>query len=1318
MQRSYSIYRGQSERGHGEGPDRPVNFGEQYLAYSPGFPWNNDFLGAIRPWMKMSAPSRLHQELAGGLTGWSLFEESGYLIVARISSVLKYSSYDNRPAYFAHGRAYRTQGLGGWMDPGLLLGDLVAFDDPWNPEAWPESGQWPVSGEPDLDGAGLDALSSRVQATLAEHRVVGISLLGHLFHARMEGLPLVIAVPSQEFHANSRLPRLLSFARAALPTSLKATCTIRIYDEDDPRQWLTKHGVAVLVIDESNASKAIEARPDAFVLDRRGQVVRSGRTKLSSEVKRYSEKTVDLVTGSPGGLLPFSRRIDFLLGKTGGALTPAIVASQATAYYLAFSSRKPETFRDLLQHYLLRKVEEVAPLPWNHLMPPRPDAFDWEQIPDEDLSWLIFCEDFPLTAPDQPFDWQARAGLRELAIVELAHRVWEHRSGRPDETVSRWWDSGEPSVARLAHLIYLADRGVLSATAVAALAARFPLHTLASRPHLAYRALALEEPSGAAGQPERPIIAGWGSDAAGLAHLLLSHPAPAEFQRLLVTASAEATLHPGWAAHVIDSQGSRSWSLILLLIEDWMTVQRRIAERPSIRTRANQLPAPPGAPSWSAAWDAVLESSLKALAAPTSELPEALVGPIERLAEILDPATDSLSCLLACRILVRMKPDRATYVLQSFWGKTTELSASERRHLVEQAFATIDSAYLLFVDDPRAGRFMVPEDVLRDVGPILAGQEDLLKHLAPGALMQLYHHSREQGAPARLFQRADAILCDRRDRTSQREMLSALVDQDAYALWRRGTPEIPGSWPGTLTQDGRLLADLAIAWLTHERWRDPQGGRPTIDAWNVAAADLAPRPGVTGDQDQDWPGFDETTVEQLVHPENSPGGHSGGARWPIIQHHDWDQYQDLCGACSNLVALVVLMDHSGYARSSLTETERAGLLDATLNAATGLPADVRQMIAPHHLAVISKEVVDPRDEELRDGEEKAIALLFQQAGSREERVREYASRYMDSFLSQRMDVYTKPYAYLGSFMEVWDSSRLGVMLRSLADFPGPPDWKSWILGRIDDAQGTLRVSVSFPDDDSQRSSAYRRAGYGNLAMLFRPSPASGAGTPALAGPDSQSNVRSPVWLHSQRMNPPVVKRAEDLMTRGRPSDEFLVDLCNGKRIRHHKNIIDDARQYHDRRDRLNSGHPLQEIVDLGRSWVRDNLELTQRQPIWPTFMDFLKKKSDAFLLAGHTAPEPDHLPILELFLVVSRDSMVEWFADINTIPDLETHLCNASWWRALRSSLANADEYRPGCDERYFENILQGMAAHPKDRAPPPFGNRKVRKAFAAAFGR
>ena len=1300
MPKSYSIFRGQSEKGVGEGPGRPVSFGEQYLGYTPGFPWDEHFPGEIRPWMQMTASRRLHRELEGQLTGWSLFTAGEYQLVVRISSVLKYSSYDARPAYFAHGRAYRVSELSDMADPGIMLGDIESFDDPWPPETWPDLSRQPASGEPALRGAAMQELLGRVTQALNAREDAAERLLGQVYNARLNRTPIVIAIPNQGFGSEAWLPRILAFVRAALPRSMKASLSIRIFDEDNPRVWLTQRQVALLVIDEENATKAIEAAPEALFLDRHGNVIR-GASNLPQHVAAYASGVVEVASANVGGLLGFSHRVDQLIQQQGGALNSRILDALRTIYSLAFTADKPETFGHLLRHYLVGKLGGETPLPWDRLIPPRPHSEEWAEVPAEDLGWLAFCDDLPLANPGEEVDWYRTAGLRELAVQELANRIEEGRAVCLDDHAAAWWSSADFSLDRLDHLLYLVDREVVSPGGAATFTQDIPTREMIRHPEVAAKVAFMEGQVPSPAQPGKPtftLLAARGTDAEALADMVLADGALGNLGQLLFAASAQAILHPAWATRVLDRTGADG-PLVRAIIEHWTSVQSQLKAREIVLSEANQLPGPPEGDTWIATWDTLLRMSLSLLVAGPATAPLELAEEIRSLLENLDPGSDAEAYVLAHYLLINQDPAGATATVEMFWEGTEGVIRQELQELIDLALGRLPRPRVLFVAD---GELKVPRNQIRAVGASLLGSPDIVSELPPGGLMQLYYYCGEDspGAVAPIFEQVDAWLADGTGTASRAEVVDALVVNDAYLHWRAGEAAGTGSWSGTRITDRELLADTAYSWLTSSRWADTGSRMPDPRSWRAAIEDIEPYAPADASGHQFLGGISEAETASLFTLDGDIG-------WPLIEGHELEQFLDLCACTLDLGALVTLHERlCASPQRTIIASEQDPwrlILERAL-----VPEEERSLISPRHLAILSEHfsVISEGHEE---GATSSLMLTYKYAGDRQDLAREYIALYMTNFL----DAHVSDYLRLGSYTQLWHESPEHLLrgLEQLAPLSGelPPALtrEQWLMEEIDQAVSEVEIVVPQSWRDMAAADKYLQAGLQNIAALFDPRQALGP-APAIA-PDP-----APAPADTGEGARPAAPTFEALSS-GDLIDQVLLDLLSREpRAPSYLELVSDVKAYYGRAPGPAEDSPVHHLAMLAIRWRESDVQQQDAHKlqanVWSVFHSFLRTEREALVLARH-GPGPS-LPVLELFLATCRQSLEQWFVDVSSLAGIEQYLREPGWWLALRKTLGRAQTFDPSCLPKEFEYRLDGWAS----LAHRPFDDSEIWEAYAAAF--
>jgi hypothetical protein len=432
---SLSIYRGQSRTGEGEGPGKTVLHGEQYMGIDPPLR-EVELLETIRPWMTLDSDPADHQRLNDQLEAWSLLPAGGYLFVVRLVSA---GIYDRRAAYFAHGRAWKLDGLPVAFDPALHLGRSEAFDVPWRDD------------RPPVPAADVPPAVVRVEQIKTESQAAA-RFLAHLLQAVAENYPLIIAAPVADFASGSALHALVGLACAALPRNLRRGCSVRVYSRF-PELFLRHLSANLVVVPEEAVTSAIAARPAATLLDRQGK--RIAGKDASDRALEYAMAVVERAMAIPDGLPSFMERVRDL---------PADARTIPVAYNLAFAFSGPAERRsELLRRYLPRAADKLgAGVPWNELIA----TDEWNAFPREALLDELLADTSASTA-----------GRRELlgAIEDGASRI----GLQVDEKLGGWWDAKDSSkLARLLELL-AHEPPLVSARAAAERTAEVPLERLA-----------------------------------------------------------------------------------------------------------------------------------------------------------------------------------------------------------------------------------------------------------------------------------------------------------------------------------------------------------------------------------------------------------------------------------------------------------------------------------------------------------------------------------------------------------------------------------------------------------------------------------------------------------------------------------------------------------------------------------------------------------------------------------------------------------------------------------------------------------------------
>jgi hypothetical protein len=444
---SGSIYRGQSRKGIGEGAESPIAHGEQYLDASPPLGQDTGLLEEIRPWMSLGLDPADQQRLNDRLEGWSFLQYRDLQLVARLVSA---GFYDDRAAYFAHGRVWPLGGAPGF-DPGLHLGRSEAFESPWRND---DPGQRVPEPVPAL---------VRPEQIVAEPEAA-VHLLAQLLQACVHRHPLIIAAPITAFAAGSPLHALVSFARAALPADLRQECRIRIYTRT-PELFL-RNRKAVLLAIPAEAREVIErilrTRREATLVDRQGKLLAG--EPLEPTALAYAEAVLERALRIPDGLTAFGERFRDRRSQSGMPDARDVRAIQVTYNLAVALAGSPEERGDLLRSYLPRAAQKLGPeADWQQLITPE----EWRSFPSESLLDLLLMDSATLSP-----------GARELqkavesAVAQLGRTVEARR-------LADWWDPAEPAKLRRLQELAIHQPPLISDAALAERTTVLPLRRIA-----------------------------------------------------------------------------------------------------------------------------------------------------------------------------------------------------------------------------------------------------------------------------------------------------------------------------------------------------------------------------------------------------------------------------------------------------------------------------------------------------------------------------------------------------------------------------------------------------------------------------------------------------------------------------------------------------------------------------------------------------------------------------------------------------------------------------------------------------------------------
>lgn len=441
---SLSVYRGQSRRGIGEGPGKPISHGEQYLAVSQSLASDGDLLDAIRHWMTLDSDPADHQRLQDRLESWSCFNVRNFRCVVRLVPA---GIYDRRAAYFAHGRAWTLDQLEAGCDPGLHLGRSEEFEQPWRDD---DPGKH-VDKEP------FPELVRPRQ--IAEEAQTAARFLAHLYQSCARSRPLIIAAPVSAFEAGSSLHALVSFARGALPRELRDRCSVRVYTRT-PDLFLGQLKARLVVVPEDVAGNALAVRRDASLLDREGNPLAGGAPEAAALA--YAEAVVERAVKIPEGLPLFSERFQARHVRNGLPDTEDVRTIQITYNLAVALAGTDEERSDFLRGYLPRVAQKLGPgVSWGRLIEPA----EWSTFPQNAVLDLILrdCSE------------EQHAPVRELqrAAEEAAARLgW-----KIDPCLGNWWNpDDDQKLKRLLSLVQ--DSSLISEAAAAERTSEVPLRRI------------------------------------------------------------------------------------------------------------------------------------------------------------------------------------------------------------------------------------------------------------------------------------------------------------------------------------------------------------------------------------------------------------------------------------------------------------------------------------------------------------------------------------------------------------------------------------------------------------------------------------------------------------------------------------------------------------------------------------------------------------------------------------------------------------------------------------------------------------------------
>lgn len=539
---SFNVCRGQAGQGIGE-PGSPIRRGEQYLAADGPLRDDPALLRAIREWLTLDASPGDHGRLQDRLEGWSCFPAGPYYFVVRLGVAGK---YDRRDAYFAHGRAWPLSAFSDGFDPGLYLGQGEAFLH-----------QAPAAGaQPDTD---LPLPTIEPLAPILAGKRLATSLIAHLLHGMLAGLPVILAVPVTEFSSAAPLARIVALARGALPGRLRRRCRVRVFSRN-PESFLVAGGADamtgpadLLVIPEELAGHALAAvRRQALLLDGNGERC-DGPSRPGTGPYDYARAVVESAQRFPSHLTGFGERFDRLWGDADALPGPELTGWVALIYNLTVALAGTEArCGSLFANFLLAQARTHAQVPWPALIRPE----DWARFPLDQLVRTILRADDDLS----PGERRLQASLVD-AFQRLGRTI--------DAGLTAWWNPADVQRRRRLLELCALDPPLISNRHSAALTSALTIDDLAACGGPLTGVLRAEYRVGrlAARQGETPG--------------LLAHLEEAGLFELLLEADQTGVLTPPW----------RSGDLADLPLPKAMTLARRLLHDPPTWAVPPDLPA-------------------------------------------------------------------------------------------------------------------------------------------------------------------------------------------------------------------------------------------------------------------------------------------------------------------------------------------------------------------------------------------------------------------------------------------------------------------------------------------------------------------------------------------------------------------------------------------------------------------------------------------------------------------------------------------------------------------------------------------------------
>src|SRR5579862_9245849 len=301
----------------------------------PGNVLDGARLEELKPWFMVELPTA-NTSIGSDHESWSCFRALGFQFVVR--TLIRSGVRDGLLSGFTHARVWGCGGKAS-IDPGAMLGRSDAF-----------AGRFPNCYEHDEPPAPEMVWSDLVRA----EREASVRLLSQIYHARLEGRPIVIVASHEEFVAGGRVHGLVAFARAALPMALKADLRVRIGTRR-PGQFLGALDAGVVVIESFQATEAMRSCRDAMLLTSDGDPLDRAMRRDDGYGRAIVGRVLKLPE-FPSSLFDFTARF-----------RPEMpVHTASIVYNFAAASKNPDFLKQLLEMYLAKVG--AADTPWKEIV--------------------------------------------------------------------------------------------------------------------------------------------------------------------------------------------------------------------------------------------------------------------------------------------------------------------------------------------------------------------------------------------------------------------------------------------------------------------------------------------------------------------------------------------------------------------------------------------------------------------------------------------------------------------------------------------------------------------------------------------------------------------------------------------------------------------------------------------------------------------------------------------------------------------------------------------------------------------------------------